>query len=582
MMPPLPMTSTSTPTPTPVSTSTAPASANSRRVPLDKRKRTETSCDKCKSRKQKCRKEPGQDACRYCIVHNIECLTTQPRKKRLYGSVEGLGNRLALLESLVKGLLPEADVNDLEELRQLGSSLGIALPGSVDGEGSAEPNSGSDKEGDEPLSLLPDQQGQVQYIGPASSFSFHLKLRSLIGAGELRSFVLFGRNAADTEPIEPEDARRDSRSLSHPDATTNADHSSPAGARAIAISSAQPSEVPSLESLIGAYFDHINPDFPVLYEASFREAYEGYRVDPASADPAWLCSFLCVLLLSRRVARITFREDQEKLWWRRVQQLLPVVMFTSSVVAVQALLLASLHLHNTNHRDACWNLTGTAVRIAFAIGLHQDKASTVQNPLARELRKQLWWTLYAYEQMQVSSYDRPSAIEHPGSKVSGVNERLVGSDLHNPPDYSQWYNRLVVHLGSACRAPKTVRANSTDESYVGPLSPAAGVLRDMERWKDLLPQHLRLEALESAPPAFQRPILMLHALYHYTVLVLCRSALLTRANILTKEGKDSTNTALLAMANSCSDSGRSLARILLKLESIGRFDAITWWDIWHD
>lgn len=315
--------------------------------------------------------------------------------------------------------------------------------------------------------------------------------------------------------------------------------------------------------------------------ASFREAYEGWLLDPGNADPAWLCSFLCVLLLSRRVARITFQEDQEKLWWRRVQQLLPVVMFTSSVMAVQALLLASLHLHNTNHRDACWNLTGTAVRIAFAIGLHQDKVNTMQTPLARELRKRLWWTLYAYEQMQVSSYDRPSAIEHPGSKISCLNERLIGADLHNPPEYSQWYNRLVVHLGSACRAPKTVRTSSEDEAYVGPLSPAAGVLRDMERWRDLLPQHLRMEALESTPPAFQRPILMLHGLYNYTVIVLCRSASLTRANILSKEGKDAKNTALIAMADSCSDSGRSLARILLKLEAIGRFDAITWWDIWY-
>lgn len=35
------------------------------------------------------------------------------------------------------------------------------------------------------------------------------------------------------------------------------------------------------------------------------------------------------------------------------------------------------------------------------------------------------------------------------------------------------------------------------------------------------------------------------------------------------------------MADSCSDSGRALARILLKLEGIGRFDAITWWDIWY-
>ncbi|KAH6612631.1 fungal-specific transcription factor domain-containing protein [Boeremia exigua] len=568
-------TSTSTPTPTP----TAPPSSNSRRVPLDKRKRTETSCDKCKSRKQKCRKEPGQDACRYCILHNIECLTTQPRKKRLYGSVEGLGNRLALLESLVKGLLPEADLNDLDELRQLGSSLGIALPGSGEADSHGEQNGGSDKDGDDHMSLLPDQQGQVQYIGPASSFSFHLRLRSLIGAEALRSFVLFGSNPADQEPLDGGDARSDLRSLSTPSATSNVDHSSPAGARAL--SSAQPSEVPSLECLVGAYFDQINPAFPVLYEASFREAYEGWLLDPGNADPAWLCSFLCVLLLSRRVARITFQEDQEKLWWRRVQQLLPVVMFTSSVMAVQALLLASLHLHNTNHRDACWNLTGTAVRIAFAIGLHQDKVNTLQTPLARELRKRLWWTLYAYEQMQLSSYDRPSAIEHPGSKISCLNERLLGSDLHNPPEYSQWYNRLVVHLGSACRAPKTVRTNSEDESYVGPLSPAAGVLRDMERWRDLLPQHLRLEAVDSTPPAFQRPILMLHGLYHYTVIVLCRSASLTRANILAKEGKDATNIALIAMAESCSDSGRALARVLLKLEAIGRFDAITWWDIWY-
>lgn len=263
MIPSAPVTSTSTPTPTPTPTPTAPAGLNSRRVPLDKRKRTETSCDKCKSRKQKCRKEPGQEACRYCILHNIECLTTQPRKKRLYGSVEGLGNRLALLESLVKGLLPEADVNDLEELRQLGSSLGIALPGSGDGEGSAEPNSSSDKEGDEQPPLLPDQQGQVQYIGPASSFAFHVKLRSLIGANTLRSFVLFGRNAAEQEPVEPGHTHNDSQNLSTPDATSNTDHGSPATR---AISSARPSEVPSLESLIGAYFDHINPDFPVLYE----------------------------------------------------------------------------------------------------------------------------------------------------------------------------------------------------------------------------------------------------------------------------------------------------------------------------
>ncbi|PSN65067.1 hypothetical protein BS50DRAFT_50535 [Corynespora cassiicola Philippines] len=555
-----------------MSTPSTSTPSNSRRVPLDKRKRTETSCDKCKSRKQKCRKEPGQDACRYCILHNIECLTTQPRKKRLYGSVEGLGNRLALLESLVKGLLPEADVSNLDEMRQLGVSLGIPLPDSGDVD-NAEHKSSSGNEGEENDSLLPDQQGQVQYIGPASSFAFHLKLRSLVGQGTIREFVLFGRNAADHEPIEGDN---DPHALSTPSATSNIDHNSPIDRRV----SVQ--ETPSFESLIEAYFVRINPDFPVLHEASFREAYEAWIVNPTTADPAWLCSLLCVLLLARRVAGVNFPDDQERLWWRRVQALLPVVIFTSSVMAVQALMLAALHLHNTNHRDACWNITGTAVRIAFAIGLHQDKSSpTTAAPLIRELRKRLWWALYAFEQMQVSSYDRPSAIEHPGPKIGSPNESIIGMANYRPPDYCQWFNRMVVHLGSACRAPKNVKAKASEESYVGPLSPAAGVLRDLDRWKETLPVHLRLEAVEASPPSFQRPLLLLHAKYHYTVIVLCRAALLARATGLSKEGRDSTNTALTGMSDSCSESGRALARILLNLESIGKFDPITWWDIWY-
>jgi hypothetical protein len=345
--------------------------------------------------------------------------------------------------------------------------------------------------------------------------------------------------------------------------------------------SASEHEAPSLGVLIRAYFEHINIDFPVLHEQSFHEAYEAWVADPGTADPSWLCGFLCVLLLSRRVARVTFPEDQERLWWRRVQTLLPVVIFTSSVGAVQAMMLAAIHLHNTNHRDACWNLTGTAVRVAFAIGLHQDRVNTVHTPLARELRKRLWWTLYAFEQMQVSSYDRPSAVPPGAPKIACPVERIIGIASHYPPDYCDHLNRLVIHLGAACRAPKTLRPNSNEESYVGPLSPAATALRDMERWRELLPVHLRLDAVHTAPPAFHRPLLLLHAMFHYTIIVLCRAALLARASCFAKESIDSPNAALISMADSCSESGRDLGQILLRLESIGKFDAMVWWDTWY-
>lgn len=603
-----------TPTPTTATSSTA-SPANSRRVPLDKRKRTETSCDKCKSRKQKCRKEPGQDSCRYCLQHRIECQTTQPRKKRLYGSVESLGNRLGLLEALVKGLLPEADVSNLDEMRQLGLSLGIAIPSSPGGDNPSEqPATTPLSETEEPLSLLPDQQGQVQYIGPASSFSFHLRLRALCGQTPFPSFVLFGKNAADRAQAVgsssssssggASDHERDAdhhhhRQHPHPHqhqpsstAASVFDHHTGASTASSATTSnttvlpdrrrtLHRDDQATLAALIAAYFERINPDFPVLYEVSFREAYDAWLQAPTDADPAWQCSLLCVLLLARPIVHVAVPEAQENLWWKRIQTLLPVVIFTSSVTAVQALMLAAIHLHNTNHRDACWNLTGAAIRIAFAIGLHQDKANTSQAPLARELRKRLWWTLYAFEQMQVSSYDRPSAIEHQVSKNSTPNERILGTAAYSPPDYYRWFDRLAVHLSSACRAPKHVRSNTGDDSYVSPLSPAAGVLRDLERWKIDLPQHLREDAVDASTPAFHRPLLLLHALYNYIIIVLCRSALLARATILLKEDTDSANVALIGMADSCAGAGRALSNILLKLEALSKFDSLTWWDVWY-
>jgi hypothetical protein len=101
-----------------------------------------------------------------------------------------LGTRLALLEALVKGLLPEADVSSTEALRQLATSHGIPLPDSTTNDANGDHDDSGEGEGDDTVSLLPDQQGQVQFIGPGSSLSFHIKLRTLVGRGAQREFVL--------------------------------------------------------------------------------------------------------------------------------------------------------------------------------------------------------------------------------------------------------------------------------------------------------------------------------------------------------------------------------------------------------
>jgi hypothetical protein len=200
-----------------------------------------------------------------------------------------VGSRLALLESLVKGLLPEADLSTNDEMRRLSQSLGIPLPPVGDSDASGHgPRSDDKRDNESALPLLPDQQGQVQYIGPASSFSFHLKLRRLIGNYTIFEFAMFGRNAADQDdaPATPSLPRmsddsnpREYRALSN----ASSDCGSPSDA-------VREIDSQILDLLIDAYFEVMHSDFPVLHEASFREAYEVWSGSPATstsiANPA--------------------------------------------------------------------------------------------------------------------------------------------------------------------------------------------------------------------------------------------------------------------------------------------------------
>ncbi|KAF2998767.1 hypothetical protein E8E14_005461 [Neopestalotiopsis sp. 37M] len=593
----------------------------SRRVPPERRKRTEISCDKCKSRKQKCHRPPEAPEgvehapCRYCQTHGFECVTTQLRKKRIYASAEGLGTRISLLESLIKGLVPEADTSSIEGMRALGASLGIPLPPPeesplpLDSEESIDQTSSSQQED---VPVLRDQQGQTQYIGPASSYVFQIRIRSLFAmAGgqpqdQQGQFFLFGRNPTEKAWVgEVSDLSREMSSGKSP-MTTTASVSSPVveknslAAAGGAASAASPASTmhdvfdgPVPDTLIAAFFDQIHADFPVLHEASFREEYERFCSNPASlttdADPTWICSLLCVLILARRIAPIdafSLKQGQaaEDRWWRKVQALLPSVVFTSSVSAVQALLLAALHLNNTNHKDSSWTLTGTAVRIAIAVGLHREAKAPLHTPLARELRKRVWWTLYQFELMQAASLDRPSAIDDAACSAGNPRQAILDMGSSDSMAYS---NRLLVLLSQACRVVRSINNTSevADESYSGPLSPAAALIRDLRRWKESLPRHLCLEAVNGQQPSSQRSILLLHVQYHHVLCVLSRNAMLGAASRIfspesTTNPHQSQAGGTTTLSDVCTEAAQESIRILLRLDSIGCFDNVTWWDFY--
>ncbi|GAQ33960.1 transcription factor domain-containing protein [Aspergillus tubingensis] len=588
-----------------------------RRVPPELRQRTARSCDRCKARKHKCLQIPGQARCQHCEHFNYTCKTTKPRKKRLYGSADNVRARIAYLEGIVKQYVnAEGDLSSLEVLQELGASLNISVGNiqdvkldcpeidpyepeqsqelqdsqeSQELEESEEPEDPEEsqelQDSQEPQEdaratsteqneeLVQDQQGQDQYIGPASSYFFQMKLRSLLGRQRQHprcQMYLFGPNPTE-ETLKPFAS----------DVLTDFD------VRAIAIPSqlgvdaaCLPYSVPLLdhfviEGLIRAYFDYVNVDFPVLHEASFLETFNRWRVSPSSVDRPWVCGLLCVLLLSRRIMPLGTTETQQQKWWTYVESLLPSMIFTNNIHSIQALMLAALHLHNTNHRDACWTLTGVAARIAVAIGLHRDEVVCEGPQLNRELRRSLWWTLYSFEQIQVSSHDRPSAIESTLGSTS-PNERVLNINTSNwPADYAPWSTKLVSILGLVCRA----LPNLTSESG---FSSVAELLGELTLWHTSLPQHLSLQGFDMLPDGHKRPVLLLHIQYHYTVSLLTRHSLLRHlASTIQGQTSDMNEKELETIARVCCESGRKSCELLLHLDMIGKFNAVTWWDIYY-
>ena len=114
-----------------------------RRVPASQRKRTQVSCDACKTRRCKCIRlgtgtgsddESGLPPCKLCTDTGIPCVTTLPRKQRVYGSVENLDKRYRALEALIVGLFPDLNPRaSADDLVAFGRHMGITMPEFTEG-----------------------------------------------------------------------------------------------------------------------------------------------------------------------------------------------------------------------------------------------------------------------------------------------------------------------------------------------------------------------------------------------------------------------------------------------------------------
>jgi proline utilization trans-activator len=96
------------------------------------RKRALVSCDRCKLRRARCIRDNAEEPCSDCRISGVHCESKLPRKQRVYGSVETLSVRYRALESIVKGLFPQENVQDTSVLFTLAAARNIPMPAADD------------------------------------------------------------------------------------------------------------------------------------------------------------------------------------------------------------------------------------------------------------------------------------------------------------------------------------------------------------------------------------------------------------------------------------------------------------------
>lgn len=611
-----------------------------RRIPQDLRKRALVSCDRCKRRRVRCIRPEGSnehEPCQSCVEIDVKCESTLPRKQRIYGSVENLSLRYRVLDAIVKGLYPDRDTSNIDNLISIAEANNIPLPEttgqSPDEHALFRPSTSGDQLGREsmvsprvlsardyanpfesrPLKvvaerLVPAPHGASHYIGPSSSFAFVVKVRNLVA-----------EHNAVSKPFEPNDERGSLRAdfvglrvskVLEPHADGGEDQENHVGSQKRQDRQHNPPNDTSLkrkkdvagtifpprevaDALVEAYFDRVHPNYMIFHRGTFQVSYESVWIEEKRPlqefEPGLICSIFMMFVFG---AQALEHHDEEKsaqlqrryldLVYSRTYQLL----HTSSLLSVQALLLLQLHQHNATERNTSWMLLGCASRMAVALGMHREGATGGFDSIEREVRRRVWWTLYMFEQNLCTILGRPSAIDDSEVTSTLPNESMLDGGDCVPLGYMDYALRLTKLASEIKRTIYLAPSANIKGGEASDISAANHLLKSLESWHRSLPSYMQLECLSLAPKQ-RRAILLLHIQYYHAQSLITRPFILHKAQTLVARQSDKNDpppdlgSEVRDLSHICGTSARSVAILLQQLATGGMFEGVAWLDAYY-
>ncbi|KAE8389920.1 fungal-specific transcription factor domain-containing protein [Aspergillus alliaceus] len=164
------------------------------------------------------------------------------------------------------------------------------------------------------------------------------------------------------------------------------------------------------DRLLSQYYACIHSVLPVIHWPSFMMDYEKvYQAGSLLGVPReWAAVLFGIFACGSLHTLEKTREHDGKEFIRTSCGVIDVWKDNFTLDQARAALLVSLFLFEVNAKSASWVWVGSAVRVAQEIGLHLE--SGPWSALEGEMRRRVWWGLYAWDRLLALEMGKPVLI----------------------------------------------------------------------------------------------------------------------------------------------------------------------------
>ncbi|KAL3476268.1 fungal-specific transcription factor domain-containing protein [Aspergillus californicus] len=223
-------------------------------------------------------------------------------------------------------------------------------------------------------------------------------------------------------------------------------------------------------------------------------------------------------------------------YFARSLSLVQVLPERTSLTHLETLLLLSLFSYYLNRRHSAYVLIGSAMRLGLCIGLnHNIPESHIIDPVERQHRIRVWWTIYIFDRMWGSKMGLPSQILDDDIHLdmpSRILPAQVYEEQFSDAEYLKANIKLARIVGETIA--KLYSRRKYNETF---LQRVQKLLKALKNWVDTLPEHLRLNADE--PEMNLKHITSLHLAFNQCVILTTRPTLLHLLKLNDNAGESS-------------------------------------------